>query len=145
MSMKSIAATLNVALSSVSRWTRDIELTAEQQERLRQANPLFNGQRRGQTGRSQSARAVRPAAQAHGRLLAQRFDPLHLQGCMLYWAEGSKRRNTAILTNSDADMLGVFVRFLRECYAVPNDRVTLSVNCYLTNDLSLEEIERWWL
>jgi transcriptional regulator with XRE-family HTH domain len=145
MSMKSIAATLNVALSSVSRWTRDIELTAEQQERLRQANPLFNGQRRGQTGRSQSARAVRAAAQAHGRLLAQRSDPLHLQGCMLYWAEGSKRRNTAILTNSDVAMLRVYVRFLRECYGVPDEKLKLSVNCHLTNDLSLDQIEGWWL
>jgi transcriptional regulator with XRE-family HTH domain len=145
MSMKNIAASLGVAVSSVSRWTRDIELTDAQQERLRQANPLFNGQHRGQAGRSRSARAVRAKAQADGRRLAQRADPLHIQGCMLYWAEGSKRRNQAILTNSDLDLLRVFVRFLRECYAVPDEKLALSVNCHLTNDLSLEEIERWWL
>jgi hypothetical protein len=145
MSMKNIAMTLGVALSSVSRWTRDIDLTEEQQDRLRQANPLFNGQRRGQVGRSRSARAVRAAAQEDGRRIARLADPLHIQGCMLYWAEGSKRRNTAILTNSDVDMLRLFVRFLRECYRVPDEKLKMSVNCHLTNELSLKEIEAWWL
>ena len=63
----------------------------------------------------------------------------------MYWAEGSKRRNQAILTNSDVDMLRLFVRFLRECYDVPDEKMALSVNCHLTNELSLEEIEFWWL
>jgi hypothetical protein len=136
---------LGVSLSSVSRWTRDIELTSEQQERLRQSNPLFNGQLRGQIGRSRSARAVRVAAQEDGRAAARRADPLHVQGCMLYWAEGSKRRNQAILTNSDPDLLRMFVRFLRSCYGVPDEKIALSVNCHLGNGLTLDEIEGWWL
>ena len=64
---------------------------------------------------------------------------------MLYWAEGSKRRNTAVLTNSDVDMLRLFVRFLRECYRVPDEKLRMSVNCHPTNELSLKEIEAWWL
>jgi len=64
---------------------------------------------------------------------------------MLYWAEGSKRRNTAILTNSDPDLLATFVAFLRRCYEVPDERLALSVNCHLGNGLELDEIESWWL
>ena len=64
---------------------------------------------------------------------------------MLYWAEGSKQRNGVVLTNSDADMLALFVRFLRECYEVRVARITLTVNCHLNDGLSLEEIEAWWL
>jgi hypothetical protein len=64
---------------------------------------------------------------------------------MLYWAEGSKHRNTAILTNSDPDLLNVFVRFLRQCYGVPDEKLALSVNCHLGNGLELGEIEAWWL
>jgi len=64
---------------------------------------------------------------------------------MLYWAEGSKQRNGVVLTNSDADMLVVFVRFLRESYDVPTARMNLTVNCHLNNGLSLAEIEAWWL
>ena len=63
---------------------------------------------------------------------------------MLCWAEGSKRRNTAILTNSDPDLLATFVAFLRRCYGVTDERLALSVNCHLGNGLELEEIESWW-
>jgi hypothetical protein len=50
---------------------------------------------------------------------------------MLYWAEGSKRRNSVVMTNSDADLLRRFVDFLRTWHGVRNQSTTLSVNCYL--------------
>ena len=64
---------------------------------------------------------------------------------MLSWAEGSKSRNVAVLTNSDPDLLKVFVEFLRCCYGVPDEKIALSVNCHLGNGLVLDEIEAWWL
>jgi hypothetical protein len=42
-------------------------------------------------------------------------------------------------------LLELFLRFLRVCYGVTDDRVTLSVNCFLGNGLALEDIETWWL
>jgi hypothetical protein len=84
-------------------------------------------------------------AQEHGRELARTGDLLHLAGCMIYWGEGSKTRNTAQLTNSDPDMLGCFVVFLTRCYSVPPERICLSVNCHLGNGLALDEIESYWL
>ncbi len=145
MSLRRIAVELGVSVSSVSRWTRDIELTVEQQEQLRQLNPRFNGQFRGQEARRRSARVAREAAQQSGRVQARAHDPLHVQGCMLYWAEGSKARNVAVLTNSDPDLLRVFVEFLRRCYGIHDERLALSVNCHLGNGLTLSEIEAWWL
>jgi hypothetical protein len=108
-----IASRLDVALSSVSLWTRDIRLTDEQHARLRDANPIYNRQLRGQGGRRASARAARLSAQERGRALARRRDPNHLLGCMLYWAEGSKSRNSVIFCNSDPEMLRAFLAFLR--------------------------------
>ncbi|MDP9189333.1 MAG: hypothetical protein M3O25_08805, partial [Actinomycetota bacterium] len=131
LAMRVIAARLGVALSSVSRWTREIALTEEQHERLREANPIYNQQLRGQDSRSASARAVRIAAQEHGRTEAQKGDPVHLQGCMLYWAEGSKNRNRVVFTNADVEMHRAFVRFLRQSYGVTNQQVTFRVNCHL--------------
>jgi hypothetical protein len=64
---------------------------------------------------------------------------------MLYWAEGSKSRNKVTFTNSDASMVRHFLRFLRECYEVDDDRMTLSVNVHLGNGLTLAQIESWWL
>jgi hypothetical protein len=40
LATKVIAGRLGVALSSVSRWIRDVDLTPEQHERLREANPI---------------------------------------------------------------------------------------------------------
>jgi hypothetical protein len=140
-----IAERLAVAKSSVSVWTRDIPLTEAQHERLRQANPIYNQQLRGQEGRRASARAARLAAQEHGRDVARRGDPLHLLGCMLYWAEGSKSRNCVVFVNTDVAMHRAFLRFLRDSCDVADERITLRVNCHLNNGLSLEEIEAWWL
>jgi hypothetical protein len=77
--------------------------------------------------------------------MARAGDPLHRSGCFLYWAEGTKDRNRVSLTNADPDLLLTFRRFLAECYAVPDERIAFSVNCFLGNGLTLEEIEAHWL
>jgi hypothetical protein len=64
---------------------------------------------------------------------------------MLYWAEGAKSRNVVTFVNSDADMMELFLRFLRECYGVEDDRVALSVNCHVPADGDPAAITRWWL
>lgn len=143
--MKEIARRVGVSVSSVSLWVRDIELTPEQQAVLRDLNPRFNAQRRGHGGRRESSRRVRADAQEHGRALARTGDPLHRTGCMLHWAEGSKSRNVARLTNSDAELLRVYRRFLRECYDVADERIALTGNFHLGNGLTLEEIQTYWL
>jgi hypothetical protein len=143
--IKAIARVVGVSVSSVSTWVRDVPLTPEQEAALDARNPVRNGQRRGTVNNSRRCRELRAAAQDHGRQVARRGDALHVQGCMLYWAEGAKRRNSVTFTNADADMLDVFMRFLRTCYSVTDDRVTLSVNCFLGNGLTIEAIQDWWL
>lgn len=64
---------------------------------------------------------------------------------MLYWAEGSKSRNTVAFTNSDVDMQRCFVRFLKECYVIAPEDVRIAVNCHLGNGIDLGDIEAWWL
>jgi transcriptional regulator with XRE-family HTH domain len=144
-SIKEIAGLLGVSPSSVSRWVADITLSPGFLEALRQRNPAVNGRLNGLRGRCATRRAARLESQAHGRQMAREPTRLHLAGCMLYWAEGSKDRNAAKLTNSDPDLLALFVRFLRKCYRVSPERILLTVNCHLNNGLSLEEIETWWL
>ena len=145
LSIKEIAGHLGVSVSSVSLWVRDIALTPEQREVLERRNPIRNGQLRGSASNAARCRAVRLEAQAHGRARARHADPLHAEGCMLYWAEGAKARNQVMLANADPDLLLVFVRFLRCCYGVEKDRIALSVNCFVDNGLTVREIEQWWL
>ena len=64
---------------------------------------------------------------------------------MLYWAEGSKSRNSVKLANSDRDLVAFFCRFLRESLGVRDADIRLSLNVYLNNGLTIGEIERDWL
>jgi hypothetical protein len=143
--IKEIARQVGAAVSSVSLWVRDIELTPEQEAVLRDLNPRYNSQRRGHGGRRESSRRVREAAQEHGRELARVGDPLHRTGCLLHWAEGSKSRNVVKLTNSDPDLLRIYRRLLRECYEVPDERIARTGNFHLGNGLTVTEIHAYWL
>jgi predicted transcriptional regulator len=144
-SVGAIANELGVSRSSVSRWTRDIVLTPGQETALRRENSAHDRQEAGREATRRAARERRRKAQEHGRMLSREGDQLHAAGCMLYWAEGSNDRNTVVLTNSDADLVAYFLRFLRSYYAIPDERISLSINCHLSNGLELHEIERWWL
>ncbi|MEM9952568.1 MAG: hypothetical protein AAF846_13255 [Chloroflexota bacterium] len=139
-----IAKEIGVSKSSVSVWTRDIELTEEQEQNLRFSNERREAQVKGARANVIKHRQKREQYQQEGRQKAREGDLLHLAGCMLYWAEGSKSRNSVGLVNSDAEMLAYFLRFLRECIQVDENRIKFRVNAYLGNDLSKQEIVNYW-
>ena len=64
---------------------------------------------------------------------------------MLYWAEGSKHRNSLTFANSDPEMIRFFVRFLQESLGVGPEEMTIRLNVYTTNGLTVREIEDHWL
>jgi hypothetical protein len=142
-SIKRIAREVHAAQSTVSLWVRDVDLTPEQRRALRDWTET--ARRNGNARTTARAREVRRAAQADGRGRAADRNALHLAGCMLYWAEGGKNRNCVHFTNSDPDMVVMFVRFLRECYGAANDQIRLTCNCFTNNGITLEAIEAWWL
>jgi hypothetical protein len=136
MPYRRIAARLRVSVNSAYRWTRDIDLTPEQRERnLRRPDRRVDDERVARAASTWSARcrAWREACQADGRATAREADPLHLAGCMLYWAEGTKGRNSIGFTNSDPRMLVLFRRFLTDSLRIPVYRVLLSINVYTDN------------
>jgi predicted transcriptional regulator len=138
-----IAAELGVSPASVSKWTRTVTLTEEQLAELRRHQSAHHAE--GVLKRSQNCLEKRRAAQEEGRRRVAANDPLHLAGCMLYWAEGSKETNSLKFVNSDPAMVDYFVRFLVTCYEIPLERLRVRVNCFLNNGLSLDEIEDWWV
>jgi hypothetical protein len=144
-SVRAIAAIVGAARSTISLWVRDIALEPQRQAALDAANPVLSQRRSGQLAWSRMNRETRAAAQEDGRRRAREGSLLHQAGCMLYWAEGSKHRNHVTFTNSDADMVAFFLRFLRECYEIPPTRIALSINCHLGNGLSVDDIHDWWL
>jgi transcriptional regulator with XRE-family HTH domain len=144
-SIKEIARLLGVARSSASIWVRDIELTPEQHEALRQQNPAYNRQLAGRSVWAAHCRALRRAWQKEGRALAREGDPYHAAGCMLYWAEGAKGRNTARLSNADPEVLRFFLGFLRTFFDVADEKVRVYCNLFADHLERQQAVERFWL
>lgn len=147
-SYKVIARTLGISPSSAFNWTRDIELSAEQMWQIVHGpkgpqNPEHIA-KRAEAWRSKN-QLRRATFQEQGRRRARLRDPLHMAGCMLYWAEGAKSRNCLMLANSDPHMVRFFRRFLTESLGVEPVDMTLRLNVYLGNGLSLDQIEKYWL
>lgn len=138
--MSRIAEELGVSLSSVRLWVRDIEVP----QPLLAMNRKRSGHSRGDRWRERR-REARREFQEQGRARARLGDPLHAAGCMLYWAEGKKNRNTVQFSNSDPAMHSVFVSFLRQCFATPDEQLRFSVNAYTSGVRTIEAIEAYWL
>ena len=139
-SVKEIASILGVAQSSVSKWTRDVVLSEEQRHALDE---------RGRTSRSRAwsthFRERRRAFQHEGRVLARQRDPAHMAGCMLYWAEGSRNRNSVQFTNSDPAMVAFFANFLRAFYSLSDEAFRIECNLFADHAKDQSRIERFWL
>lgn len=144
VSIKKISKQLSVSASSVGIWVKDIILTEEQLEKLKNQNPIYNKQMGGAKAREEKARSLRKQYQQEGKIKAKEGNLLHQAGCMLYWGEGAKSRYTCTLVNSDLNMLKLFVKFLKECFVVKNEKIRVRINCYTGNKLSVQDIEKYW-
>jgi len=142
-SIKEIQQELGVSRSSVSLWVRDVPLTPEQQAALIERIRL--GPMRAGIASAARARDRRAAFQRHGRQRAREGSALYAAGCMLYWAEGGKRRNSALLTNADPQVVAFFARFLREEFAVPDEAMSVYCNLFADHLERQREIEQFWL
>jgi transposase-like protein len=144
-SIKDIARRVGVSVSSVSVWVRDIRLSPEQHAALAARNVAYNRQMSGTWKQAASRRAERVAYQERGRARARDGDVLYVAGCMLFWAEGGKHRNTLRFTNSDPEMIRLFATFLRTCFDLEPEAMRLMCNLFADHVGAQREIERFWL
>lgn len=144
LSVNKIAEVLGVSKSSVSNWVRDVPLTNQQRHQLRENKRKYGNIHQGSITNRDKHRKIREEFQQAGRKQARENDFLHLTGCMLYWAEGAKRRTDCKFTNSDSDMLTTFIEFLKKCLEVTVNNIEVRINVYLGNGLTLEEIKQYW-
>jgi hypothetical protein len=143
LSVREVAKLAGVSQSAASVWVRDVRITAAQRRALEERGE--RGRARARTRKSTTARDVRRAYQNEGRRLARERGPAYAAGCMLYWAEGSKRRNTLKVTNADPELLAFFADFLRREFDVPPDKMRLHCNLFADHLARQSEIENYWL
>ncbi len=145
LSVNKIAELVGVSKSTASRWLKDVPLTDDQRHQLMENKRLYGAQHQGSITNKLKHRKIREAYQQAGREKAREGDALHLVGCMLYWAEGTKDRNECRFTNSDTDMMMSYIRFLRESLGIRNHELQIRITVYLGNGLTIDEIEDYWL
>lgn len=139
MSILEIADLLKAPVEEVSGWVRD-EVLSVKESHLASLNHLIAAQTR-----SIHLRAKRREYQQEGRERAKEKRPLHLAGCMLYWGEGTKSRSGLSLINSDANMLLLFIKFLRDEMLVSDKDIKINVQCHTTNVEEMQAISAYWL
>lgn len=142
LSLKEISKRLNVAKSSVSLWVRDIKLSKKQKHKLLNKSTIFN---KGAAANRYRCKVQRYKYQKQGVLLAKNCSNLFITGCMLYWAEGAKNKNSMIFCNSDKDMICLFKRFLDKEFNIEQSRYRIHVSVYVNNGITVNEIENYWL
>ena len=134
-----IARQLDVAKSSVSVWVRDLPHPPEGAARSRAA--LLN---RSQSLAAHAAiRRQRTKAQALSDVGPMTDRDLFLIGVALYWAEGGKdkpwkRRERAVLINSDANLIRLYLRWL-ELVGVSRDDLVCRLSIHESADVTAAE------
>jgi hypothetical protein len=116
-SIKKIAKEVGAAVSTVSRWTRDIELTEEQRRVLGRRAPPQAHAAAGQASKK-IAVARKTAAEEDARKEWPDLcgDPEFLFGLALYIGEGRKGKDGSVaLANTDPRILRAAIRFFLRC------------------------------
>ena len=137
--MPEIAEKLGVSRSSVSLWTRDVEVPAERRQ------PRKRTYDRTKPNKLERRRLEETAAlQQEGRArIGQLGDRDFLvAGAALYAGEGSKGDGCVKFANSDPRMILFFVTWLRRFFEI--DEARLRLRLYLHEGLDLDAATRFW-
>lgn len=136
--MPDIAEELGVAKSSVSLWTRDVEIpeTVPRRKRPRRKHGPNKLQRRKQAEIEELARVGK---QEIG-ILSER--DLLITGTALYAGEGDKSDGMVGFANTDPAFIALFCRWLRHFFTIDESR--LRVVLYLHADLDLDAATTYW-
>lgn len=136
LSYREIAQIIPVAKGTLSLWCRDLELTPDQRERLRSLRPDAEVRRSVGMKRRQLALQRHEALRHAGRLEAARLarDPAWIAGTVAYWAEGAKRSNALLFSNSDPGLIILFLRWGSEFLEIAPERYSARMHLHRGQD-----------
>jgi len=136
---------------TLSVWFKNIKLTPRAKLLLK-SNMLKASKKKlliFNTARSARIKEENAHARSNGRLKIGRLSErdLLIIGAALYWGEGTKSEgkrpyNPLAFSNSDATMIRLYLRFLREILKVPNEKIWGGIHIYKSIDES--EARKFW-
>lgn len=143
-SLNEISHILGIAKSTASLWLHDIVISETAKKILDDKNPAINNTLAQTFSRERKItihKSRRLQYQQEGMQKAKKGELLHQAGCMLYWAEGSKNRNTLKFTNTDHNMLLLFYKFLTESLQITKDQIYINIQYHEGNE---DDIKDFW-
>lgn len=151
-----ISRQLGVAKSTLSGWFSSLILPKVVRARMltRTNKPAIAALLKRNSNQTVLAQKRAAIARSESRSLVQRLSrrELLLIGLSLYWAEGYKRatvRNgrtvtshSVSLANSDPKLISIFLRFLRECFDVMDEKIRITVRMFVHQNEA--ELRTFW-
>ncbi|MFA6375928.1 MAG: hypothetical protein WCX69_00820 [Candidatus Paceibacterota bacterium] len=132
-SYNEIKRKVKVSKSTLTLWLRDIELTADQKNKLFVETRQINAYRLARINHQKKLKLtegiLKIAKDEAPRLINDR---LFLSGLMLYWAEGDKSesREAVKFTNSDPVMIALAMKWFRNICMVPESKFRIALHIH---------------
>jgi hypothetical protein len=146
-SYNEIIQKIPVAKSTLSVWLRDIGIAKKQTQRLTEKRKAAQ-QKAHQTCRNnriQKEKDIISKAKSEIRKIS--YKELWLIGIALYWAEGSKQKETNVsqgvsFGNSDPQMILLFHKWMQECCDISKERFDYRI--YIHKTANTEKAKKFW-
>ncbi len=147
-SIKFIAKKVNVSVSSVSTWVRNVVLTKDQFDKLTEnaRNPYY-GNRLKYINKIKKLtdqkinRLKKEGIKAVGNLSKRE---LFLVGVALYWGEGFKKDSQVSFANSDPKMIRLFLKWLFDCFGYHIDDFSARITLNISHANRINEVQNYW-
>ena len=147
-SIKKIAKLLDVSVSIVHVWTKDVELTDEQRERLKRRKARVRHLRKlaRQSHAEKVLRVKRLLKDANAEIKSLSEQEFFLTGVALYWAEGFKSVKEGRLgfCNSDPRMIKFIIEWFEKSLKINREDFVLRTEFNESHKDRTEEIKVFW-
>jgi len=146
-SYKEIRAELGVPMATLSDWFRRQDWSRALSRKLNDEYLELNKARIVHLGKIRGKNLDRLYGEARNEAKKEfellKNHPLFVSGVMIYWGEGDKvSKNGFRITNSDSQMVRLFLTFLIKICRAPRERLKVGLLVY--PDLDIENCEAYW-
>lgn len=136
-----------VAKSTLSLWLKSVGLAKDQKQRMTEKR--IAGALRGAKARKDQRIRITKEIKDKARREVKRIDEkdLWLIGIALYWAEGSKEKESGKgseikFSNSDPKMILLFLKWLKKSFSMNNSELVYEL--YLHETANIENSQKYW-
>jgi hypothetical protein len=139
----------DVSKSTLSYWCKDIRLSKESQDRIQEIIRKNREKARATaliTNKIKRDRYLKSIIirNKYLRKVIRNKDTAKIALAMLYLSEGSKdlKRGSIMFGNSDPLIISLFLRLLRKCYRIDENKFRCTLQCRA--DQNIKRLEKFW-